>query len=221
MMKNGSRAARDPPRARAARARAPPTPWKARYAANSTRRVGLDEAARRIAAQDEPPLHGPAVLLVAQHEAGRLARGAAVDAVEAAHRDVLRAGETRGEVGGETALEVGHGAHSGIGTRGRAMLRPSARGEIEQMGRLRGAPHHARDAAGEPDPIPAAVQRKILDAAIRAPSGGNTQMWRFMLVDDPAQKARLGPIYRACLSTLWDTIYKPRAEAAAKAPRRA
>ena len=70
----------------------------------------------------------------------------------------------------------------------------------------------------KPDPIPAVVQQKILDAAIRAPSGGNTQMWRFMLVDDPAQKARLGPIYRACLSTLWDTIYKPRAEAAAKAP---
>jgi nitroreductase len=70
----------------------------------------------------------------------------------------------------------------------------------------------------KPDPIPLAVQRKILDAAIRAPSGGNMQMWRFMLVDDAAQKARLGPIYRACLSQLWETIYKPRADAAAQAP---
>ena len=70
----------------------------------------------------------------------------------------------------------------------------------------------------KPDPIPLAVQRKILDAAIRAPSGGNTQMWRFLLVDDAAQKARLGPIYRACLSQLWETIYKPRADAAAQAP---
>lgn len=69
-----------------------------------------------------------------------------------------------------------------------------------------------------PDPIPPAVQQRILDAAIRAPSGGNAQMWRFLLVDDPAQKARLGPIYRACLSQLWETIYKPRAEAAARAP---
>jgi nitroreductase len=68
------------------------------------------------------------------------------------------------------------------------------------------------------DPIPPLVQRKILDAAIRAPSGGNAQGWRFLLVDDPAQKARLGPIYRACLSSLWETIYKPRVEAAAKAP---
>ena len=70
----------------------------------------------------------------------------------------------------------------------------------------------------KPDPIPLAVQQKILDAAIRAPSGGNAQMWRFMLVDDAAQKARLGPIYRACLSQLWETIYKPRADAAAQAP---
>ena len=70
----------------------------------------------------------------------------------------------------------------------------------------------------KPDPIPAAVQQKILDAAIRAPSGGNAQMWRFLLLDDPAQKARIGPIYRACLSSLWETIYKPRVEAAAKEP---
>jgi nitroreductase len=70
----------------------------------------------------------------------------------------------------------------------------------------------------KPDPIPLAVQQKLLDAAIRAPSGGNAQLWRFMLVDDPALKARLGPIYRACLASLWETIYKPRVDAAAKAP---
>src|SRR5688572_3511813 len=70
----------------------------------------------------------------------------------------------------------------------------------------------------EPDAIPLAVQQRILDAAIRAPSGGNAQMWRFMLVDDAKQKARLGPIYRACLSQLWETIYKPRADAAAAVP---
>jgi nitroreductase len=68
------------------------------------------------------------------------------------------------------------------------------------------------------DPIPADVQQRILDAAIRAPSGGNAQSWRFMLVDDPALKAELGPVYRACLSSLWETIYKPQVEAAAQAP---
>jgi nitroreductase len=60
----------------------------------------------------------------------------------------------------------------------------------------------------KPDPIPADVQAKILDAAVRAPSGGNMQNWRFMLVDDPDVKAQLGPIYRECLGRLWETIYK-------------
>ncbi len=61
-----------------------------------------------------------------------------------------------------------------------------------------------------PDPIPLDAQARILDAAIRAPSGGNMQNWRFVYVDDPAVKARLGPIYRACLEQLWATIYRER-----------
>src|SRR3954468_21328429 len=60
----------------------------------------------------------------------------------------------------------------------------------------------------KPDPIPPDVQAKILDAAVRAPSGGNMQNWRFMLVDDPEVKAQLGPIYRDCLGRLWKTFYK-------------
>src|SRR3954454_3560562 len=68
----------------------------------------------------------------------------------------------------------------------------------------------------KPDPIPDEVQQRILDAAIRAPSGGNTQNWRFLLVDDPATKARIGPLYRDAIGQLWQTIYKDRlAEAAA------
>jgi nitroreductase len=70
----------------------------------------------------------------------------------------------------------------------------------------------------KPDPIPLDAQQRILDAAIRAPSGGNTQNWRFMLVDDAAVKAQLGPIYRECLSMLWVTIYKDRIEAAQADP---
>jgi nitroreductase len=70
----------------------------------------------------------------------------------------------------------------------------------------------------KPDPIPLDVQQRILDAAVRAPSGGNMQNWRFMLVDDPAVKAQLGPIYRECLAMLWVTIYKERVEAAAANP---
>ena len=69
-----------------------------------------------------------------------------------------------------------------------------------------------------PDPIPLEVQQRILDAAIRAPSGGNAQTWRFLLVDDPAVRGRLGPIYRDCLSKIWETIYKARVDAARRDP---
>ena len=62
----------------------------------------------------------------------------------------------------------------------------------------------------KPDPIPESAQARILDAAIRAPSGGNSQTWRFLLVDDPAKKAALGPLYRDSLDMLWKTIYAPR-----------
>ena len=64
------------------------------------------------------------------------------------------------------------------------------------------------------DPIPAPVQALILDAAIRAPSGGNSQNWRFILVDDAAVKAKLGPLYRDCMAELWATAYKERLERA-------
>ena len=46
----------------------------------------------------------------------------------------------------------------------------------------------------KPDPIPHAVQARILDAAIRAPNIG--EGWRFILVDDPEIKAQFAPLYR-------------------------
>ncbi len=39
-----------------------------------------------------------------------------------------------------------------------------------------------------------------------------------LLVDDPAVKAAIGPIYRECLGGLWSTYYKPRVDAAAADP---
>jgi nitroreductase len=47
------------------------------------------------------------------------------------------------------------------------------------------------------DPIPLETQARILDAAIRAPNGGNTQRWHFLAVDDPATKTELATIYRS------------------------
>ncbi len=67
-------------------------------------------------------------------------------------------------------------------------------------------------------PIPIETQARILDAAIRAPTGGNTQGWRFLLVDDPALIASIGPMYRDAMDQLWSTIYRERIEAAAAGP---
>ena len=63
-----------------------------------------------------------------------------------------------------------------------------------------------------PDPIPFEVQQRILDAAVRAPNGGNAQGWRFVLVDAPEVKASLGSLYRdAAQASL--TAYYPNADA--------
>jgi nitroreductase len=69
-----------------------------------------------------------------------------------------------------------------------------------------------------PDPVPSEVQMRILDAAIRAPSGGNTQNWRFLLVDDPAIRAQIGALYRDSMDQLWKTFYAPRIAAAVADP---
>ena len=68
------------------------------------------------------------------------------------------------------------------------------------------------------DRIPVEIQAIILDAAIRAPSGGNQQNWRFLLLDDPEKKAALGPLYRHAASELWKTVYKTQLDAAAANP---
>ncbi|HUC04383.1 MAG TPA: nitroreductase family protein [Acidimicrobiales bacterium] len=69
-----------------------------------------------------------------------------------------------------------------------------------------------------PDPIPLEVQARILDAAVRAPSGGNQQNWRFLLVDDPDQKAALAPLYQHAMGQLWETVYKAQLDQARATP---
>ena len=60
----------------------------------------------------------------------------------------------------------------------------------------------------KPDPIPDEILAKLLDAAVRAPSGGNTQSWRFLLVSDPAKRVALQKLYREGLTDLNATKYK-------------
>jgi len=65
------------------------------------------------------------------------------------------------------------------------------------------------------DPIPDAALRQIMDAAICAPSGGNRQGWSFLVVRDPARRARLGELYREA----WGELMKvPYYAGAAKEP---
>ncbi|MGH2587214.1 MAG: nitroreductase family protein [Dehalococcoidia bacterium] len=44
----------------------------------------------------------------------------------------------------------------------------------------------------KPDPVPDEVLFQAFDATVRAPSGGNAQDWRFVLIREPAVKAAIG-----------------------------
>lgn len=69
-----------------------------------------------------------------------------------------------------------------------------------------------------PDPVPTEVQAQIMDAAVRAPSGGDSQPWRFLLVDDPEVKARLATPYREAIGYLWTGHYAGQVAQAAAEP---
>jgi nitroreductase len=45
-------------------------------------------------------------------------------------------------------------------------------------------------------PVPREVVLECLDIALQAPSGGNSQPWRWLIVDDPDTRARLAGLYR-------------------------
>lgn len=57
----------------------------------------------------------------------------------------------------------------------------------------------------KPDPVPEELLLRLVDAAIRAPSGQNAQDWRFIVVTDPAIKAAM----QTAASAAWER-YQPR-----------
>jgi nitroreductase len=59
----------------------------------------------------------------------------------------------------------------------------------------------------KPDPVPDSVIRHVLQLAICAPSGGNRQGWSFVVVRDPATRARLGELYREAWGELMKLPY--------------
>ena len=65
----------------------------------------------------------------------------------------------------------------------------------------------------KPDPVTEEIITKILDAAIRAPSAGNSQHWVFVVVRDPELRRELGLLYRKA-SDIAKAIYQARARPA-------
>src|SRR5207237_7212256 len=66
----------------------------------------------------------------------------------------------------------------------------------------------------KPDPVPPALVRKILEAGVSAPSGGNMQRWRFLVVRDPEIKKTVGAYYKRT----WDEVVSTRYLAGETAP---
>ncbi len=66
----------------------------------------------------------------------------------------------------------------------------------------------------KPDPVSDELIRKILDAGIRAPSGGNNQTWRFLVIKDPAIKKAVQVEYKKA----YDDVIGPRYASAAPPP---
>jgi nitroreductase len=66
----------------------------------------------------------------------------------------------------------------------------------------------------KPDAVPPALIRQILEAGTCAPSGGNMQSWRFMVITDPAVKANVAQWYRRG----WHEIVGPRYRQAPPSP---
>lgn len=55
----------------------------------------------------------------------------------------------------------------------------------------------------KPDPVPEELVRQVLEAAIKAPSGGNRQPWDFIVITDPELKAEIARYYKRS----WDEAY--------------
>jgi len=66
----------------------------------------------------------------------------------------------------------------------------------------------------KPDPVPNELVSKILEAGVCAPSGGNMQRWRFLVVRDPKVKETVGALYKRA----WDEQVAPRYRSGEPAP---
>jgi nitroreductase len=66
----------------------------------------------------------------------------------------------------------------------------------------------------KPDPVPDALIRRILEAAIYAPNGGNAQNWRFLVIKDRKIKEAVQVWYKKA----YDEVVAPHHKAAGTPP---
>ena len=66
----------------------------------------------------------------------------------------------------------------------------------------------------KPDPVSNELIRKILEAGTCAPSGGNMQRWRFLVIRDAETKRTVGAFYKRA----WDEQVAPRYRSGQPAP---
>ena len=66
----------------------------------------------------------------------------------------------------------------------------------------------------KPDPVPDELIWQVLEAGTQAPSGSNTQVWRFLVVRDAAGKRFLQERYKRA----WDAYARANMEVAARQP---
>ena len=79
---------------------------------------------------------------------------------------------------------------------------------MEQMGLFEAMFSQRQITRFKPDPVPREAIEKIIEAAIKAPSGGNTQPWHFVAITDPGLISRIGEIYKE----LWLGARRSQAE---------
>jgi nitroreductase len=64
------------------------------------------------------------------------------------------------------------------------------------------------------DPVSDDLVKKLVDAAIRAPSGGNTQPWSFIVIKDPSTKQKIAEWYLDAWNQTYARIPKEQLEQA-------
>ena len=73
---------------------------------------------------------------------------------------------------------------------------------VDQIGLFEAIYKYASDAPAQPDPVPDELIRKIIDAGLRATSGGDAQNWRFIAVKDPEIKKKIQVVYKRAFDSV-------------------